>query len=208
MTSIYESCVEAGPSLCAIYENSTDLIRARVDKLINDVHIAPVPLINDTDPTASTFGVVDYTVLVQQLFQLTYFPYSHAPGTAEGIAQLEQGNGTLIFQDSSTQLVDDSLATCEAEPGEQFAPGLLDITAAVLCGDILGSSSRTFQQARDNYQSFVDLSPLFATGWYDVTYGACTYVSYSGSFCSCMTDWWYNLHVQGLVPPRQGRLQR
>ena len=44
LASIYDACVEARPSLCAIYKNSADLIRARVDKLINDVHIAPVPL--------------------------------------------------------------------------------------------------------------------------------------------------------------------
>ncbi|EKM52549.1 uncharacterized protein PHACADRAFT_126443 [Phanerochaete carnosa HHB-10118-sp] len=175
LTSIYEACVEAGPSLCAIWENSTDLVRARVDKLINNVHLDPVPLINDTDPAAITFGVVDYSTLVQQLFQLVYYPFSHASTTTEALAQLEQGNGTLIFQNSDTQIVD-SLASCEADSdtGRSFVSSLLDVSSAIECGDILGSSSRTFQQAREDYQILLDLSPLFAPTWYPLGSGLCT----------------------------------
>ena len=124
---------------------------------------------------------------MQQISEITYYPYSQAPVLAEGIAQLEQNNGTLIFENSATQSID-SLATCEAENKTQFVPGLLDITAAIQCGDILGSSNHTFQQARDNYQSFVDLSSLFATGWYPVTYGVCTYVPFPVSFCAFVTN--------------------
>ncbi|EKM51090.1 uncharacterized protein PHACADRAFT_263055 [Phanerochaete carnosa HHB-10118-sp] len=171
LTTIYEACVAAGPSLCAVWENSTDLVRARVDNAINAVHIAPLPLFNDTNSSAITFAVVDYSLVVQNLFQAIYMPFSDAPVAAEAIVALEQGNGSLIYQGSIESAID-ALDTC-ASDGQPFVAGILDTVTPILCGDSIASKHRSFEQARADYEAMLGMSSL-ATEWYPITSGTCT----------------------------------
>lgn len=172
LNSIYEACVAAGPSLCAIYENTTERIAARINKLINDVRLAPVPFVNDTDPSSLTFGVVDYGVLIDQLSLVTYLPYSHAPFVAEALVQLERGSGSAIFQGSNTQSVD-ALSTCSFNASQPFVAGLLDVELAITCGDQLVLSVLTLEESRARYQELLKQSPLFAPAFYDLYHGGC-----------------------------------
>ena len=162
-----------GPSLCAIYENSTDLISARVNKILDDVHILPVPVYNDTDLSSISFGSVDYTLLTSQLFQMVYFPYALASIGAEGLVQLEQGiSGSIAFQGSLTQAIDE-FATCEFNSSQPFVAGLIETTSAILCGDTLVNQTLTFPEVQATYNQEMQIS-VFAPLAFNTDIGTCT----------------------------------
>lgn len=160
--------------MCAIYENTTDLISARVNKIINDVHILPVPVYNNTDLSSITFGSVDYSVLISELFQMVYSPYALAPIAAEGLVQLEQGiSGSITFQGTIIQAMVDTLATCEFNSSQPFVAGLLDTSNAIQCGDVLVNQTMSFPEVQKVYEQNVQTS-LFAPQAYNVDIGLCT----------------------------------
>ncbi|EKM51092.1 uncharacterized protein PHACADRAFT_212992 [Phanerochaete carnosa HHB-10118-sp] len=171
LESVYEACVAAGPSLCPIFENSTDLVRARVNQLISNIHLAPVALFNSSGTTGNVFGVVDYTVVVQQLLGMLDSPYTDALGFMQAVVQLEQGDGTLMFQGTDTQNID-MLATCTFDSSEPFSVGFIDVEGAIECGDSIVDTRRTLEAARAEYESMLEMSSL-ATAWYPLTQGIC-----------------------------------
>ncbi|EKM51106.1 uncharacterized protein PHACADRAFT_32147 [Phanerochaete carnosa HHB-10118-sp] len=174
LTTIYHACVSAGPSLCAIYENTTDLVHARVSRLLDDVHLAPVLVYNDTDPSNITFSVVDYTVVESHILATLKNPYSMATALAEAIVQLENGDGSLILGAAGVTNVA-QFATCDFDPSQPYVAGFLDIRAPIECGDSLVDTRRTLQAAQDDYQGMLQLSQ-FATTIYPLMQGICTHV--------------------------------
>lgn len=169
LTSYYDACVAAGPTLCPLYANSSDLIRTRVDNLREALHVAPVPVF---DPSTQKFGVVDYSVLSVQIFRTLYNPFTQGPVTAEGILELEKGNGSLIYQGSDTASID-QLDTCQFDASMPFSAGYIDIVAPILCGDSQGKGKHTFQEAQVNYQKLLNVSS-FGSAWFGLTQGPCT----------------------------------
>ena len=175
LTAVYDACVEAGPSLCALYDTSSDAIRARVNKLIESLHLAPVPVYDDSDPTSISFGVADYTVIVLQLFQMLYTPFVSGPVILEALAALEQGNASAVYQGSVTMANNQNLATCDFNTSQPFVVGFLDISAPIACGDILVDTDRvrTLDEAKSDYQGMANASATFATTWYSLSEGRC-----------------------------------
>ena len=162
-----------GPSLCAIYENTTDLISARVNKIINDVHILPVPVYNDTDLSSITFGSVTYSVLISELLNMVYFPYALAPVAAEGLVQLEQGiSGSITYQGTIPQAVLQPFATCDFNSSQPFVAGLLDTSNAIQCGDALVNQPLSFPEVQEAYNAIAQTS-LFAPEYYTTDIGVC-----------------------------------
>lgn len=155
-----------------MYANSSDLIRTRVDNLREALHVAPVSVF---DPSTQTFGVVDYSVLSVQIFRTLYNPFTQGPVTAEGIVELEKGNGSLIYQGSDTAGID-QLDTCQFDVSTPFSAGYIDIVAPILCGDGQGKGKHTFREAQVNYQKLLNVSS-FGSAWFGLTQGPCTYVS-------------------------------
>lgn len=161
LTSVYDACVVAGPELCAIYENSTDLIRARINRLLDSVHLDPIPAINDTDPTHISWAVLDYSTAVGLILTVLYSPYEDAQAFAEAVVALESGDTSVIFE-----LVDSPLTNiCPANASAPFDDGDFDAKTAIWFGDSLTDGNRTFAQAQANYQAAVNLSS-FNTLWY------------------------------------------
>lgn len=171
LTAFYAACVEAGPSKCAIYENTTDLIRARVDKIINDVHVHPLPVYNDTNPAAITFGVTDYTLVVTQLLQLLYTPFQSGPAGAKALVALEQGDGSQLYRGSDESIIG-ALDTCNYNTSVLFPTNIIEQTDAIVCGDILVNKTRTIQEARKDYEKMLNLS-AFGTTWYPLSQALC-----------------------------------
>lgn len=174
LTSVYDACVAAGPKKCAIYENSTELVRARVNKILNDVHLAPVPVYNNTDLSQITFGVVDYSLVALQLFQALYWPYANSPTLADSLAELEKGNGSPIYANSLTSIVNSwALDTCQND--QPFQADLVDVTSPILCGDALVNTTRSLEDAYSDYLAVLKGSSL-TPAWYTLLLGACTCV--------------------------------
>jgi hypothetical protein len=77
-TNIYDASVGAGPEACPLYEDSTDKLRSRVNVLIDNDHLSPIPVYtgdqSQSQPPAS-FSAVDYTSFKLQFLQILYTPY-------------------------------------------------------------------------------------------------------------------------------------
>ncbi|GJE95969.1 alpha/beta hydrolase [Phanerochaete sordida] len=171
LESIYEACVSSGPSACALHESSTALIAARVQKLIDKVRRAPVQVLTGNG-TSLAFGVVDYNVLLTQLYATTFFPYRLAPAVFAALAQLERGDGSALFSGSTTQGID-SLSTCSYNSSEPYVAGVLDISLAVLCGDNTSPDVPTLEESYSWYQEATKQSPQFTGSYYGTHRGAC-----------------------------------
>ncbi|GJE95989.1 alpha/beta hydrolase [Phanerochaete sordida] len=168
LESIYSACLAAGPSLCAIYENSTALIHARVHKLVMSLRTNPIPVVSDAPGVPTLFGVVDYGVIVQQLLETLYNPYTTWPTAADALVQLEQGNATAVWASSMMAMFK---GLGGAPPGPFKGP--LDAKTAIECGDILGRVNVTFEQAHEQYEAAVNVSARFAPYWYPTGAGMC-----------------------------------
>jgi hypothetical protein len=171
LTSLYDACAAAGPSKCAIYENSTDLVRARVNKILNDIHLAPVPVYNNTDLSQITFGVVDYSLVALQLFQTLYWPYATGPMLAESLAALERGNGSPIYANSLTSIIN-SWVLDTYQNDQPFQVGIIDVSAPIFCGDALVNTTRSLEEAYAEYLAVAKESSL-APAWYTILPGIC-----------------------------------
>ncbi|KIP10531.1 hypothetical protein PHLGIDRAFT_101206 [Phlebiopsis gigantea 11061_1 CR5-6] len=158
LTSIYDSCVAAGPQLCPIYENSTDLVRARVNAVLDSVHVAPLAAINDTDPSNIEWIVVDYTTLTTLLFNTLYTPYASAQGFAEAIVALEQGDPSVVLQAVPSPITD----ICPVNASVPVSDGTFDAATAIWFGDSFVDGNRTFAEAKANYDAALNLSAFAA----------------------------------------------
>jgi hypothetical protein len=177
LTNIYEACFEAGPSACAIFENSTDLIRERVTNLTDSIHKAPLPLYNNSDPANIQFSTVDYSLVTQFIGQAVYSPYSLAPTFAEAIVEMEQGNGTTVFETTPGSGVDSGTAdlfSCSSSFSQPFSTGFLEITAAIGCGDRLDPVATGLQSSLSAYQELAQISPFYGPIFFAESAGPCS----------------------------------
>ena len=159
-----------------------------MDRALNAVHLAPVPVYDDSDPTQITFSIVDYTLVVEQLRSSLYDPYNYGPLLAAGIVGLEQGNGSIALGNSRQALIDSfAVDPCSPESSGPFQAGLLDTEVPITCGDGLVSELKTFEQSYAAYQEGLKASPLFGTAWYNEFGGPCAYVEQLSSIL--MADW-------------------
>ena len=179
MTNVYEACFEAGPSACAIYEDSADSIRARVDKLMDSVHQSPLPIYDNSDPANIQFAMVDYSLATQVLQQTVYSPYSLGPTFAEAIVEMEQGNGTIVFETAPGNGVNNGQAdlfSCDSGFPTPFSSGYLDILGAIGCGDIVDPTPSGLQSIFPAYQQMASASPFFGPILFTESEGVCACV--------------------------------
>ncbi|GJE96008.1 hypothetical protein PsYK624_122010 [Phanerochaete sordida] len=99
LEDIYAACVAAGPTACPIYEATPALVRARVNRLIERVAVAPVPVFNSS--AAPAFAVVDYALVVGQLLGMVGSPYDGPLEFAQAVVALEHGDGAPMYTGST-----------------------------------------------------------------------------------------------------------
>lgn len=179
MTAYYDACVAAGPSLCAIWENSTDLVRARVDRLIDKLRLEPLPSLDTTSPNNSVFTVIDDTALRTQIRGLLYEPYTFGELAASALVLLEQGQGAQFFAvDPEVAVTQEMFATCAFDTSRPYSDGYLDVVSAIACGDVLSTALPTIDEARAEYENARNIS-TFADELWPFQTGACAYVDLS-----------------------------
>ena len=91
----FDQCHAAGASRCPFYADSPTKISQRLDAIISKVKAQPVPVYNSGDPV---YGVLDYAILKNGLFQSLYSPSATYFTLAQGLVDLERGNGTLLLK--------------------------------------------------------------------------------------------------------------
>ena len=170
LTDVYESCVQAGASACPIYEDSVEKVRARVEKIFNDVHLNPVVLYEDPRPDNITFAAVDYSTVKRAVFDMLWVPYGTALNTTKALAALEQGNGTLLYDNSFTKAMQEIVFHCSAnrsasQRSSPYVANLGEIQAAIACGDQLNEGTKTLQEFQQEYDVVKQLSQEWASTW-------------------------------------------
>ncbi|EJD00017.1 alpha/beta-hydrolase [Fomitiporia mediterranea MF3/22] len=158
-TSILDACVQAGPKLCPLYEKNTDLIRARVNRILDKLRIEPVSVFSGT---TSDSGIVDSATVRRRIFHALYSPYNEGAGLVAALAALEQGNGSAIYQGS---LQDSNQKLSEGKEPPQtkgtYVSGS-EAIQAISCGDIVTDDPGTVDDLREAYREAKAISPLFA----------------------------------------------
>ena len=94
----FDQCHAAGAFRCPFYADSPAQISQRFDAILDKVKAQPVPVYNPGSPVS---GVLNYFMLKNAVFQSLYAPLESYYIMAEGLAELERGNGTIMFQLSS-----------------------------------------------------------------------------------------------------------
>ncbi|PBK65608.1 alpha/beta-hydrolase [Armillaria solidipes] len=124
MESFFDSCVAAGPNVCAFYAPTAEEISDNLDSLYDSLLIQPVPVVS-----SSSYGFVDYSVLRTAIWNALYAPYIYFSILAEGLASLAAGNGTIIYEMQATAYDPSSVYdnSWEAE-------------IAISCGDALNNT--------------------------------------------------------------------
>jgi len=132
LLSIYQACVDVGPSICPIYETTTDKISTRVNTLLDSLKIEPISFYNDT---SGEYGSLDYSAAKGAIFTVLYTPHQTGASLTFALALAEQGEGQPLFA-LSTRVASSSdyVCDCSAAPSTPFADGY-ENTLAIACGD-------------------------------------------------------------------------
>lgn len=147
---IYEACARAGPNdPCPLKEDNAELIAARVNNLLAKIKEEPVPVYLSQ---LGEYGIVDYAVVREQILQSLYVTHNGGGRTLMLLlAELEKGDGSLIYQRSSRRMIENLVkCNCSAPPEEQRALSGLTLTNAIACGDA-SETNLTLAEARAFY---------------------------------------------------------
>ncbi|KAF8900978.1 hypothetical protein CPB85DRAFT_1377402 [Mucidula mucida] len=113
----FNGCVAAGPTLCAFKPT-----------LYASVLASPVPAYVEG---SSTYGLVDFSILKNAVKIGLYNPYTLFATIAQGLAELQSGNGITIY----TMQLDDAPYECSREGSAEPYKNAWETVYAVACGD-------------------------------------------------------------------------
>lgn len=122
LNAFFVECHKAGPTTCAFYANSSAAIAHNLDVLYEKVLAQPVPAYS---PDLPKYGFVDHPTLKNAILSSFYQPYSLFSTLAQGLALLEKGDGSIVYQLSS--------------------PRVAEAVLAVVCGDAVKVTADTPQ---------------------------------------------------------------
>ncbi|KAK7047826.1 hypothetical protein VNI00_006154 [Paramarasmius palmivorus] len=149
LNRFFEECHSAGPDLCAFYESSPEAIGERLNKLYGAVIRAPV-----ATRIPSIYGLADYESLRNVLLGALYAPSSW-PKLAAGLAALEAGDGSVLFE----QAVEDGVKQfeCDCDPSEHAFENILDGQHVFICndGDVVPPG---LEEAEKHYEECLQVS--------------------------------------------------
>lgn len=163
---IYQSCVNAGPSKCPIYENTASQVQARVDRLLDKLRTEPAMFYdNSTSSPGADYEVIDYALARNAILTLLYATHVYGAQLASAFAALEQGDPSALYMFSAKRAFN-SLAECNCPaPGE--APtafhAFYETTYSVACGDGVHREDN-LDTLRKDYENMAELSS-FAASW-------------------------------------------
>ena len=158
LEDILKSCIRAGPAKCPFYEPNVSDIQARIDKLLNRLRVAPISVQATRDGWQE---IIDYAMLRQVLFMTLYHPHNMGARLTRALAELEQGNGSLIYAGSPRRAWND-LLTCNCREDNSF-DAFYDKSTAISCGDAHYSPDN-LDELRDAYEEMAHTS-TFAEVW-------------------------------------------
>ncbi|KAK1829949.1 hypothetical protein QBC39DRAFT_412302 [Podospora conica] len=144
MDSFYFHCHRAGPLRCAFHAATPDLIRARLDALLETLRTTPVlvpPRPSESDDLPSLPELITYSKAKRMIATALYQPILRFPSIAVVLAGLERGDGTPYQSYTALDGGPSPLPLCPASPpfpDDADADGggdTPDAFPAVLCTD-------------------------------------------------------------------------
>lgn len=143
--------------------------------IINTVHEAPIVVFDDSNTTNAVFGTVDYSTVKISMLQMLYTPYASASAFFEGLAALEQGNGSLTYGSSVEEVYANLVLDCTTSTDQQpYVAALNEIQTAIACGDRLQPGSVGLEGLRESYSEMRSFSNEWASTWLTVFEGPCS----------------------------------
>ncbi|KAL5524558.1 hypothetical protein ACEPAF_9698 [Sanghuangporus sanghuang] len=166
LMDIYQSCVNAGPSRCPIYEKSASLVQARVDRLLHRLKSEPIAFYSNSTDLAGGYEVVDYALVKIYMFLVLYNTHRSGLYLANALAALEQGDPSGFYLASPRKELEQLLQCSCPAPGENPArfQGGSEITLSIGCGDILEKRDEELDDIRRAYEEMSGVSG-FADVW-------------------------------------------
>ncbi|KAK6981586.1 Abhydrolase-4 domain-containing protein [Favolaschia claudopus] len=161
-----DGCVAAGPDACALYEQNTTAIQAKIDALERQLLTRPVPAIVDASSSTPAYHAVDYSLLRLTMFDALYKPYKLFQPLASALHDLiSSGNASALYKMSVGGSGSPPLYACPANSNssveDQFA-SVIDAGIAVICND--GKSiGADYEDVKKNYEALCATS-----SWCDV----------------------------------------
>ena len=148
-----------------------------MSNIIDQIHRSPLPFYDDSDPSNIQFATVDYSLVTQVLGEVMYSPYELAPGFAEAVIELEQGNGTIVFETAPGNNADNAgqnLFSCDSSFPQPFSSGGIEILTAIGCGDRLNPIATGLQPSYPIYDEMAQLSPSLGPILFAESSGPCS----------------------------------
>ncbi|ESK91344.1 alpha beta hydrolase fold family [Moniliophthora roreri MCA 2997] len=144
---LFKDCHSAGPEKCAFYEPTVAAIGDRLKKLYQSIIRVPVAV-----RTGISYGIVDYSLLRRTIFRSLYAPFGLWPKLASGLADLEKGNGTILYQ-----IMEREIFSCSCDPLQHIFDSVIDGLPAVSCndGDVVPAS---LEHAEEHYREILKVS--------------------------------------------------
>jgi len=136
--AFYDGCFASGQEGCPFWKSSAAEIKSSLANLYETVAQNPLPV---TLPDGR-YGLVDHDLLRDVLAGAAYNPFALSQMLAKGLADLENGNGTIVFALGAGGKVDTSCGAAEAEKFATVREGGVtvncnDVATAVRLEDIL-----------------------------------------------------------------------
>ncbi|KAF8577644.1 hypothetical protein K439DRAFT_1418020 [Ramaria rubella] len=158
----YDKCAAAGAA-CPLSANTSALVEERVENIFASIKASPLPVFES--PTS--YGVVDYSLLKNGLFQSLYAPFPLLSQFAYILAEVEKGNGRPALEYAES---------IKNQP-KCGVPAIIPITrteagAAVMCGEGLGAG-RDYNDVEVHLRKLRGLS-VFADVWTDIARIPCS----------------------------------
>jgi hypothetical protein len=126
-----QKCAEAGPEECALYEKTSDGVKARVEKIFETLRSQPLPVAIGSGP--QDYGIVDYGLARLTVFNFLVLPFSIGGKNMSIILNsLERGDGSLLY---AAQADGSQSLQCSCDGG--LSPDTIDqrVAVAIECTD-------------------------------------------------------------------------
>ncbi|KAJ7277286.1 Alpha/Beta hydrolase protein [Mycena rebaudengoi] len=165
LQSFFDGCVAAGPEACAFHAPTAGEISANLAALTTSLKGNPIPVVTNT-----SYGIFDYSLLRNLIFNALYHPYQYFPLLAQGLAALAAGDAGPIYSITAVPPATSSECDKNAPP---FHDNYLESGVSTICGDAIAvtdsaSQIRAFYENQARSSSFAELFSnwrVFCSGW-------------------------------------------
>ncbi|KLO10612.1 hypothetical protein SCHPADRAFT_942694 [Schizopora paradoxa] len=151
LLDICSACMNAGPDKCALHESSAELVLQRINNILKDIKLSPIPIFIDRD-SVSEYGVVDYAIVKSVILMVLYSTHDSGSMLVDILAALERGDALPWFHMTSGPALR-RLLSCDCPvPGHKSPPfqGFLEQFLAIACSDNV-IEEETFSPTSNSY---------------------------------------------------------